>query len=91
VEIGYRERVGDLLFNPFSLVGPLTNGTMSISAGIEMCLGVTAIVTSLDESSHFGSAALTDCVNDFCFLGRIALGRQSLFKGLKDLLNFRGH
>ncbi len=56
-----------------------------------MCFGMAAVVTALDETAHLGCAAEADCVDDFGFVGGVALGRQPLSDRLKDFLNFKGH
>ncbi len=53
-----------------------------------MCFGMAAVITLLDETTHLGCAAETDCVDDFGFVRRIALGERTLFNGLKDFSVF---
>jgi len=63
---------------------------MSVSARVEMCFGVSAVITALDETAHLGRAAETDCVDDLGFVGGVTLGRQTFSDGLEDFLDFRG-
>ena len=69
VIVGHREEIFDSGLNPLLLSNALAFGAVSVPAGIELWLRMTAVVASVDMITEFGCAAAFDGIHHFVLFG----------------------